>query len=214
MKVKLDLEALQCDLVEVDLLELSVLHDALASYVETLFPEVANALHEGTPLDDALEGLDENDAFRIRTIVERLYDKLERPLTLLENETELLPDGGDRVRIVLESEEEAKLLHEAAKLLGDQVGRALDASTLPYPDVEGLLRDFASWFDPDDIPEYPYFIEMDVADARIIAALAERVQAHSPSADMEQLLKLMTAAAEEDDDDSTDEDDESNEHTD
>lgn len=200
MKVKLDLDALQCDLVDVDLLELSVLHDALASYVETQFPEVAAALHEGTSLDDALEGVDENDAFRIRTVVERLYDKLERPLSILESETEFQADMGDRVRIVLENEGEAKLLHEAAKSLGDEVGRALEASDLPYPDVEGLVRDFATWFDPDDIPEYPYFIEMEVADARIIAQLTERVLAHSPTPELGQLFKLMTAAAEEEDD--------------
>ena len=206
MRVKLDLEALQCDLVELDLIEMSVLHDALAHYVETLYPEVAAALHEGTTLDDALDGLDENDAFRLRTIIERIYDKLERPLTLLENETEMQADGGDRIRIVLESEEEAKLLHEASKQLGDQVGRALDASDLPYPDVEGLLRDFATWFDPDDIPEYPYFIEMEIADARIIAQLAEQVQAHSPSSEMEQLLKLMTAASEAEEESETDDD--------
>lgn len=200
MKVKLDLESLQCDLVDVDLLELSMLHDALANYIETLFPEVAAALHEGTPLDDALDGVDENDAFRIRTVIERLYDKLERPIAIMESETELLADMGERVRIVLENEDEAKLLHEAAKSLGEQVGRALEASDLPYPDVEGLVRDFASWFDPDDIPEYPYFIEMEVADARIIAQLAERVLAYTPTKELEQLLKLMTAASEEEDD--------------
>lgn len=197
MKAKLDLESLSCDLVGLDLIELSVLQDALGTYLETLYPEVAEALEEGTPLDDALVGLDEDDAFRVHTIVDRLYDKIERPLTLLEEEAELQAEeeDGDRVRIVLESADEASLLHDAAKTLSEQVGRALDATTLPYPDAESLLRDFASWFDPDDIPEYPYFIEMDVADARIIAALAERVQAHEPNVKMAQLLQIMVAAA-------------------
>lgn len=202
MKVKLDLESLACDLMDVDLVELSMLHDALATYIETLYPEVAAALQEGTPLDDALEGLDESDAFRIRTIIERLYDKLERPLTILEEETErqAVMEVGDRVRILLDSADEATLLHEAAKDLGEQVGRALEASDIPYPDAEGLVREFASWFDPDDIPEYPYFIEMEVADARIIAQLAERVHAHQPSDRMGQLLKVMQAASEDDGD--------------
>lgn len=198
MNVKLDLSHLTVDLLDLDLVELSILHDALAAYVETQFPQVAEALAAGTPLDDAIEGLDENDAFRIHTIVERLYDKIERPLTILEEEADLQAEEGDdgvRVRIILESEGEASLLHDAARALGDQVGRALDASTLPYPDAERLIREFASWFDPDDIPEYPYYIEMEVADARIIAQLAERVQAHSPSEQMAQLLQVMAAAA-------------------
>lgn len=198
MNVKLDLSHLSVDLLELDLVELSILHDALAAYVETQFPEVAEALANGTPLDDAIEGLDENDAFRIHTIVERLYDKIERPLTILEEEADLQAAEGEdgvRVRIILESEAEAGVIHEAAKALGDQVGRALDASSLPYPDAERLVREFASWFDPDDIPEYPYYIEMEVADARIIAQLAERVQAHAPTEQMAQLLKVMSAAA-------------------
>ncbi len=198
MNVKLDLSHLTVDLLELDLVELSILHDALAAYVETQFPEVAEALANGTPLDDAIEGLDENDAFRIHTIVERLYDKIERPLTILEEEADLQAAEGEdgvRVRIILESEAEAGVIHEAAKALGDQVGRALDASSLPYPDAERLVREFASWFDPDDIPEYPYYIEMEVADARIIAQLAERVQAHAPTEQMAQLLKVMSAAA-------------------
>lgn len=198
MNVKLDLSHLTADLLEVDLVELTILHDALANYVETLFPTVAEALAAGTPLDDAVEGLDENDAFRIHTIVERLYDKIERPLTILEEEADLQAEEGEdgvRVRIVLESAEEAGLIHGAAKALGEQVGRALEASDLPYPDAERLVQEFASWFDPDDIPEYPYYIEMEVADARIIAQLAERVQAHAPTEQMGQLLKVMKAAA-------------------
>lgn len=198
MNVKLDLSHLTVDLLEIDLVELTILHDALANYVETLFPQVAEALAAGTPLDDALEGLDENEAFRIHTIVERLYDKIERPLTILEEEADLQAEegnDGERVRIVLESAEEAGIIHSGAKALGEQVGRALDASTLPYPDAERLIREFASWFDPDDIPEYPYYIEMEVADARIIAQLAERVQAHAPTDEMAQLLKVMSAAA-------------------
>ncbi|HEY9854737.1 MAG TPA: hypothetical protein V6D05_03285 [Stenomitos sp.] len=198
MNVKLDLSHLTVDLLDLDLVELSVVHDALATYVETLFPQVAEALAAGTALDDAIEGLDENDAFRIHTIVERLYDKIERPLTILEEEADLQAaegEDGSRVRIVLESEEEAGLIHRAAKALGEQVGRALEASDLPYPDAERLVQEFASWFDPDDIPEYPYYIEMEVADARIIAQLAERVQAHAPTDQMAQLLKVMSAAA-------------------
>lgn len=198
MNVKLDLSHLTIDLTEIDLVELTILHDALANYVETLFPAVAEALAAGTSMDDAVDGLDENDAFRIRTIVERLYDKIERPLTILEEEADLQAEedaDGIRVRIVLASEDEAGLIHEAAKSLGDQVGRALDASDLPYPDAERLVREFASWFDPDDIPEYPYYIEMEVADARIIAQLAERVQAHAPTEQMAQLIKVMSAAA-------------------
>lgn len=198
MNVKLDLSHLTIDLLEIDLVELTILHDALANYVETLFPAVAEALAAGTSMDDAVDGLDENDAFRIRTIVERLYDKIERPLTILEEEADLQAEedeDGIRVRIVLASEDEAGLIHEAAKSLGDQVGRALDASDLPYPDAERLVREFASWFDPDDIPEYPYYIEMEVADARIIAQLAERVQAHAPTEQMAQLIKVMSAAA-------------------
>lgn len=198
MNVKLDLSHLTVDLLELDLVELSVLHDALANYVETLFPQVAEALAEGTSLDDAIEGLDENDAFRIHTLVERLYDKIERPLTILEEEADLQAEeaeDGKRVRIVLGSAEEAALIHQAARALSDQVGRALDASDIPYPDAERLVREFASWFDPDDIPEYPYYIEMEVADARIIAQLAERVQAHAPTDQMAQLLKVMAAAA-------------------
>ncbi|HEY9897999.1 MAG TPA: hypothetical protein V6D00_02350 [Pantanalinema sp.] len=208
MKVKIDLENLACDLMDVDLVELSMLHDALATYVETLYPEVAAALQEGTPLDDALEGVDESDAFKVRTIVERLYDKLDRPLGILEEETErqAVMEVGDRVRILLDSADEATMLHEAARELGDQVGRALEASDIPYPDAEGLVREFASWFDPDDIPEYPYFIEMEVADARIIAQLAERVNAHQPTDKMAQLLKVMQAASEADGDDGEDAD--------
>lgn len=198
MNVKLDLSHLTIDLTEIDLVELTILHDALANYVETLFPAVAEALAAGASMDDAVDGLDENDAFRIRTIVERLYDKIERPLTILEEEADLQAEedeDGIRVRIVLASEEEAGLIHGAAVSLGDQVGRALEASDLPYPDAERLVREFASWFDPDDIPEYPYYIEMEVADARIIAQLAERVQAHAPTERMAQLIKVMSAAA-------------------
>jgi hypothetical protein len=196
MKVRLDLESLSCDLTQVDLVELTLLHDALATYIEALFPEIAEALSEGTTLDEALEKVDENDAFKIRTVIERLYDKLERPLSILEQEAELLGEvESDRVRIVLESAEEAQAFHEAAEALRSQVGRALEASDLPYPDAESLLAEFATWFDPDDIPEYPYYIEMDVADARIVAQLAERVQAHDPSPQMAQLLAIMQAAS-------------------
>lgn len=197
MRVKLDLETLTCDLIDVDFVELSLLQDALATYLESLYPEVLEALREGADLDDALERVDEDDAFRIRVVVERIYDKLEHPLSVMEAEAEIRDEETpQRVRIVLESEAEAGVLHEAAELLREHVERALAASDLPYPAADELVKEFAGWFDPDDIPEYPYYIEMDVADARIIAQLAEKVQATVPSERLEQLLKVMTAASE------------------
>lgn len=208
MRVKLDFDTTTCDLLEVDLVELSVLHDALATLLETAYPKVAEALSEGVEIDDALESLNETDAFRVRVIVERLYDKLEKPLTLLEDVLTVEDGEGDRVRIVLESEQEASALHQAAKELGEQVGKALDHSELPYPDAAGLVRDFAGWFDPDDIPEYPYFIEMDVRDAEIIAQLAERLNAHQPSEPIEQLMRVMRAAATDEDEPDEGEEDE------
>lgn len=209
MRVKLDLETLTCDLVDVDYVELTLIQDALATYLESLYPEVLEALRDGASLDDALERVDEEDAFRIRVLVERVYDKLEQPLAVMEAEAEMRDDEPPaRVRIVLDSDQEARMLHEAAESLHSHVERALSASDLPYPAADELVKEFAGWFDPDDIPEYPYYIEMDIADARIIAQLAQRVQAFAPSDHMEQLLKVMQAASEaaSDEDEEDDED--------
>ncbi|MEB3187955.1 MAG: hypothetical protein VKP72_11020 [bacterium] len=216
MRVKLDFERRTCDLLDVDPLELGLLQDALAHYVESLFPEVAVALQEGRSLETALANLDEQDAGRVRTLVERLHDRLERPLLVLEELSDLdEEEEGDthRVRIVLEREEEARLLHEAAQLLQGKAREPLiEEEDLPRTDVEALVRDFATWFDPDDIPEYPYFIEMAVSDARIMAHLAERAQLAEPHPMLEQLLKVMLAASDvpapddEEDDESPDQD--------
>ena len=216
MRVKLDFERRTCDLLDIDPLELGLMQDALAHYVESLFPDVAVSLQEGRTLETALAGLDVQDAARIRTLIERLHDRLERPLVVLEELSEMDDEEeGDthRVRIVLEREEEARLLHEAALILQAHSREELaEHDILPTADVETLIRDFATWFDPDDIPEYPYFIEMAVSDARIMAHLAHKVQGAHPHPMLDQLLKVMEAASEvpeaddEDEDESTEAD--------